>query len=292
MTRVLVVGGDGTVGRALVSALVARGDAVISTTRRGPFGGPGNRMVLDLSDPAALDAGLPAVDVAVICAAVARYSDCRENPTLARRVNVTMPERITSAMAACGGRTILLSTSAVFDCLVPHRAVGSSRAPSSAYGRMKAEAEVTVLAHAPYAAVLRLTKLVSPGMTLLIGWMRALERKETVCAFSDLTISPLGVEETIAAILAIIDDDSAGIYQISGARDINYAEIARYLARRLGVDESLVHSELAVDNGIPAGEVTRFTSMRTDRLSALTGFTPPQPEDVLDRLLVAYRACP
>jgi hypothetical protein len=38
----------------------------------------------------------------------------------------------------------------------------------------------------------------------------------------------------------------------------------------------------AVDNGIPESDVTPFTSLETGRLTALTGFQPPQPVAVID----------
>jgi hypothetical protein len=38
----------------------------------------------------------------------------------------------------------------------------------------------------------------------------------------------------------------------------------------------------AVDNGIPESDVRPFTSLETSRLSALTGFQPPQPDAVID----------
>src|SRR5689334_1013461 len=89
--RVLVVGADGEIGRALAVHLAAAGAAVIGTTRRAGAAAQHGRMFLDLAaDPAGWPA-FPAADAAVICAAVARVADCERDPDAARRVNVDGP---------------------------------------------------------------------------------------------------------------------------------------------------------------------------------------------------------
>jgi dTDP-4-dehydrorhamnose reductase len=270
---VLIVGADGAIGGALEVALLARGDEVTGTSRRPDT----DRLHLDLADVTTL--AVPPADVTVICAAMARYADCRAEPDLARRVNVDAPAEIARQVAAQDGHTLLLSTSAIFSGAAPRMPADAPTNPSSAYGRFKADAEEAVLAYAPKASVLRLTKVVGPDMPLLRGWISDLSQDKPVEAFADLTISPLKLEHVIAALLAVIDDQGGGIYQVSGADDISYADIARHLA---GPRPELVRPVNAADRGIPAPEIPRFTTLDTGRLAALTGFVPPKAFDVLD----------
>jgi dTDP-4-dehydrorhamnose reductase len=283
MTTALVVGADGTIGHALAAALEARGDEVVRTTRRTGAATDSKSLHFDLADPDSV-AALPPADVTVICAAMARYADCREQPELAALINVETPARIAGLQTGRGGHVILLSTSAVFDCLTPHMRADAPTNPTSAYGRFKAEAEGRVLAFAPNASVLRLTKVLTPDMPLIRGWIERLKNGERVEAFADLTISPLTVGHVVEALLAVIDDRAGGIYQASGAGDISYADVARYLADRLGADAALVVKTSAASAGIPDNEIARFTSLETERLSRLSEFAPPREREIFGSL--------
>lgn len=282
MVRVLIIGADGTLGQALAAALEARGDTVIRTSRRADAPeGPG-WLHLDLADPASVGQPLPDIDVAVICAAMARYADCRETPELARQINVTAPAALTARVAAAGGRPVLLSTSAVFDCIAPRMPANAPVTPTSDYGRLKAEAEAAVLAHAPAGTVLRLTKVLTPDMPLIAGWIAALQAGQPVEAFADVTIAPLSPAQVVAALLAVIDDPAGpAIRQISGPDDISYARIAGHLAHRLGADPALVRRVSARDRGIPEDQIARFTSLAVT--PDLAGIAVPA-RDLIDRI--------
>jgi len=279
--KAMVVGVDGGIGEALACALVQRGDGVVGTTRRRK-GVTESVRYLDLNDPGSADANWPAADVAFFCAAVARFAECRAQPEMARRVNVTMPQAIAARLVGQGTRVVYLSTSAVFDCLAPRMKADRPRAATSAYGRLKGEGEMALLALGQSVSVLRLTKVLTPGGRLFAAWIGALANGGTIRAFSDLRFSPLALEDVVQALLTIADHKEGGIFQVSGASDIAYADAALYFARRLGVPDRFVDVCSAVDHGIPAEEITAYTSLDTDRLSALCGFVPPDPWRIVD----------
>jgi dTDP-4-dehydrorhamnose reductase len=282
MPSVLIVGIDSLIGASFAEALVALGTAVIGTTRRAQSSGLGARMVLDLAAVDAAHVQLPSVDVAVLCAAMARFADCREHPEVARRVNVSVPAVLAARLVRAGARVILLSTSAVFDCRSPRVPANRSASPKTAYGALKAEAEAAILALGTQASVLRLTKVITPRMPLFVSWIDALSRGEVIEAFADLTLSPITMFDVLTGLLAILADQGGGIYQLSGAEDVSYAEAARYLADKAGVGADRVKAVRAIDRGIPENEVTRYTSLDTSRLSSLTGWRPPAAIHVLD----------
>jgi dTDP-4-dehydrorhamnose reductase len=281
--RVIVIGTDGLIGSALAGALRARGDAVVGTTRREKGTGP-NELFLDLADPRESGAALPEAEVCFLCAAITNIADCRARPDLARMTDVLTPAKIAARLAGAGVRTILLSTSAVLDCKEPGMSAERPRAPASLYGQFKAEAEEAILKHGELGAVVRLTKVLTPDMRLMGDWIATLRAGREIAAIRDLTIAPLTMRHVVGALIAIADARAGGIWQISGASDIAYDGIARYLAIRLGLSASLVLSITAAEKGLPAEDVTAYTSLDCARLRAAAGFVPPEPETVIDEV--------
>lgn len=282
--RALIVGVDSRIGGALALALRARGDSVIGTSRRVEKGGERGDVILDLGNPAGSAVPLPPAEIAYFCAAMARFDDCRGNPALAEQINVAVPVALARRLAGQGSRVVLLSTSAVFDCSEPFMSADRPRAPRSVYGRLKATAETAFLAMGRCATVLRLTKVLTPEMALIRDWIGSLARGAPVRAFNDLRISPLALGHVLSALLAIASDREGGIFQISGSGDVSYAEVARHLTRRLGISEMLVESCAAIASGIPAEEVTAFTSLDVTRMERLCGFRPPDPGEVIEEV--------
>ncbi|MGO9719801.1 MAG: sugar nucleotide-binding protein [Methylocella sp.] len=281
--RAIVIGTDGLIGSALAKALRARGDSVVGTTRRDKGAAP-NDLFLDLADPSESGALLPEADVCFLCAAMTNFADCRARPDLARMTDVLTPAKIAARLAGTGVRTILLSTSAVLDCKEPGMSAERARAPASLYGRFKAEAEEAVLKHGELGAVVRLTKVLTPDMRLMGDWIATLRAGREIAAIRDLRIAPLTLRHVVSALVAVADAGAGGIWQISGASDIAYDGVARYLATRLGLSTSLVRSITAAERGLPAEDVTAYTSLDCARLRAAAGFVPPEPEAVIDEV--------
>ena len=278
--RVSVIGADGAIGSALALALRMGNHEVVGTTRRPNHANLPEKMLLDLS--LEMPASLPQADIAVICAAMSRFAECREQPALAHRVNVEGPMQIAERQLSQGGRVLLLSTSAVFDCRKPLRKADDARSPRSVYGRLKAEAEAGLAKMGQGTAVLRLTKVLHPETGILRDWIAALAAGQTVTAFNDHGLCPLPLDTVIAAIVSVIESGEDGIFQVSGADDISYVDAACHLAKRLGVDARRVVSVPAATAGLASDEITPYTSLDSGRLNTMTGFMPPRAIDVID----------
>ena len=290
MLRVLIIGIDSVIGQALGEALTARGDTVFGTTRRPAGARHADRVPLDLATSEAANAALPAADIAVFCAAKARFAECRTDPEIARRVNVDNTVALARRLIEEGSRVLLLSTSAIFDGSRPRRQAEEPTGAASLYGKLKAEAEAGFLKLGNAASVLRLTKLVTPQVPLFADWIATLAAGRSIRAFADLRFCPVPLDHVVTALLAAIDDRGGGIYQVSGSDDIAYADAARHLALRLGAVADLVETARAADHDIPPEEILAHTSLDTSRLSALTGFRPPSPFAVLDSVFALVRA--
>lgn len=279
--RTIVIGADGVVGSSIANMLSQRGDEVWGTTRRPALVSP-RRPFLDLAADNFDDLVLPDADMVFICAAVVTFAECRLNPAFAHRVNVKNTAQLARRFIAAGARVVTLSSSAVFDFSIPKVPADQPRRPISKYGEIVAEAELAVLSLGPAASVLRLTKLLTPKLRTFSTWIEKLAREEAITAFSDIHIAPMTVDDALVGVRAILDDRSGGIYQVSGAEDVSYYDVALEFADRLGVSRRLVVEGSAVASGIPSEEVPLYASLDTARVTALTGWQPPSAEKVIE----------
>jgi dTDP-4-dehydrorhamnose reductase len=281
---ILVVGGDSLVGGALAAYLRARGDRVVETSRRAERIASG-ALRLDLAgDPASWPA-LPQLKGAALCAAVARLQDCEQDPAGSRRINVEGIAALAHRLIAAGVPTVFLSTDKVYDGLRPQRRREEPACPTTEYGRQKAAAEAAMPAQ---AAVLRLSKVVSPTLELFRGWRRELAAGRPITPFSDLMLAPVPVELVAQVIARLMDERRSGLYHLTGARDVTYVEAARALSATLGSDPALVQPRTS--NVGPAPVPYTALDMSVER--TLWQLAPPEPDAVLRQLAAALASQP
>jgi len=276
----LVVGADGQIGRALLAELAAGGDHVIGTSRRDPPQ-PG-RIYLNLAaEPA--EWKLPAsVATAYLCAAVTSQQACRQDPSGSRRVNVERTVELARMLIAEGALVVFLSTNLVYDGSVAFRRAEDPPCPLTEYGRQKAEVERQLLAYGDRAAVVRLTKVFSQPTALLAGWRAALEKGDTIRPFSDMVMAPVPLPFVVRALAQIGRVRRSRMFQISGNRDVTYAEAARYLAGRLGVDPKLVQPVQSIHASSTLDPLPAHTTLDTSRLRAELRLEPPDVWQAID----------
>jgi dTDP-4-dehydrorhamnose reductase len=283
----LLIGGDSEIATATKVHLRQQGAAVAATTRRREQV-RADRPFLDLAQP--LDDWQPPTGTRAACifAAVARIPDCANDPEGSAFINVTQTVALTELLAARDIPVLFLSTDKVFDGSRPCVRPDAKRSPVSEYGRQKAAAETALQAMAAQGApvtILRFAKIVSPGMKLLREWKAALAAGSPVRAFADLVTAPTPVALAAAAVAALLGEAAGGIYQLSGPRDVTYAEIAERLARRVGAAPELVQPRSAYDAGMPPGSTPRHTTLDSSAVCALLRTRVPDPWMVIDAVI-------
>lgn len=283
----LLVGGDSEIGDATRRRMAAAGLSVLSTTRRDDRLGPG-RVRLDLLEPPqrwSLPAGIRS---AAIFAAVARIAACHDDPEGSALVNVDRTLALAERLVEAGSHVLHLSTNQVFDGTRPALPADAALSPVSAYGRQKARTETALLARiaegAPIA-ILRLAKVVSPGMALLRQWREELAAGRPVRAFSDMTMAPVPVDLVARAIAMLMEDRATGIFQLAGPKDVAYSAVAGYIADRVGADPSLVTVTTAAEAGMPPGSTPRYTTLDASLMAERYGLAVPPPFEVIDQAL-------
>ena len=289
--KLLIVGGDSEIAGAATAYLRERGHEVLATTRRQDRVA-GDRPHLDLSRAVDDWPIPPGIDAACLCAAIARLGDCANDPQGSARVNVTGIATLSGRLLARGISVLFLSTDKVFDGTRPHVPAETLPCPVSEYGRQKAAAEATFVAHirqgAP-AAILRLAKIVSPGMGLLRSWIASLSAGQPIRAFHDMHMAPTPVALVAEAIERLLAAPSAGIFQLTGPRDIAYSEVALHLAQKLGADPVLIEKVSAYSAGLPLGSTAPHTTLDSSALRQRFGIAVPDATSVIDELFETCR---
>jgi dTDP-4-dehydrorhamnose reductase len=287
----LIVGGDSEIGAAAYRAMKAQGLSVAATTRRGDHVAP-DRPFLDLAAPLDSWAPPPGTQAVCLCAAIARLTACADDPEGSAHINVVQTLALAEKLLARGIAVLFLSTNQVFDGRTPHERAEAPHAPVSEYGRQKARAEAALLRQkesgAP-VAVLRLAKVVSDTMPLIGGWIKDLTAARPIRVFNDLALAPTPTDLVCTAIAALLQDRARGIFQLTGPRDVTYADIGRFLAAYLDVDAKLVTEASAREAGLPEGATPPNTTLDSSLLRVLYGLDVPDVWDVVERVATHTR---
>lgn len=287
----LIVGGDSEIGAAAYRAMKAQGLNVAATTRRRDRVAP-ERPFLDLAAPLDDWAPPPGTQAVCLCAAIARFAACADDPQGSGHINVVQTLALAEICLARGIAVLFLSTNQVFDGRTPHERAEAAHSPVSEYGRQKARAETALLRQmesgAP-VAILRLAKVVSDTMPLIGGWIKDLTAAKPIRVFNDLMLAPTPTDQVCTAIAALLQDRTRGIFQLTGPRDVSYADIGGFLAAYLDADPKLVNPTSAREAGLPEGATPLHTTLDSSRMRVHYGLEVPEVWDVVERVVANTR---
>ena len=279
----LVIGGDGTLGQAMVAKVNSDAPPVWHTSRRGQ--NPGQHgFQLDLSDPSC-QWQLPQQQFssAVFAAGVTSIQDCEARPVETRHINVLQPLALAQKLLDQGAFVVCLSSSTVFDGASAFAKTTDATRPLCEYGRQKQELENRVLALGDCVAVIRLSKVIASNNSLLLGWRRDLLSGKAIRPYSDTAVAPVSMAFTVAVVRHVARTRSSGLHHVSAAGDLSYADLANHMAAALQVPTGLV-CPASVGYGA-SGFFPRYAALDCSGLSKL-GFSPPRASDAVDQFLL------
>lgn len=280
----LIVGANSEIGTSTARLIRARGQNVLATTRRMTSA---DEIQFDFRSSLKTLALPVGVKSACIFVAVARLAACEGDPAGSALVNVKQTIALIDHLVSRGIYTLFLSSNQVFSGDRPHVPADAPVSPISEYGRQKAEAESLLQARMAGGApigVLRLAKVVSPGMPLLTTWTRDLSAGRAIHAFSDMTLAPTPIDIVATTIVRMMEDQSPVIAQLTGPQDVAYADVGRFLANKIGADPRLVVPVSALEGGMPPGSAPRNTTLDSSYVATRYGLTVPDAFDVLGKL--------
>jgi len=239
VTRWLVTGAGGMLGRDLVAALADRGEPVSGMDRAS----------LDVTDGAAVADAIASArpDVVVNCAAWTAVDDAEASEEQALAVNAGGAAVLAAACARSGGsgtRLVQVSTDYVFagDAGRPY-AEDDVPAPRTAYGRTKLAGERAVLSRLPGSGyVVRTAWLYGAhGPNFVKTMIRLSDQRPTVDVVDDQRGQPTWTADVARQIIALIDSAARpGIYHATSGGQTTWYGLAREIFDLLGADPSRV----------------------------------------------------
>ncbi len=204
-----------------------------------------DRAAADLSDPSACaDAIRMRRPGAVINAAAYTAVDAaEEHEAGATVINGAAPGAMARECAALGIPFVHISTDYVFDGsgATPWRP-GDATGPLGAYGRSKLAGEQAVAEAGGTWAVLRTSWVVSAhGNNFVKTMLRLGAEREALNVVADQIGGPTPARDIAAACLRMVktlaaEPDKRGIYHFAGTPDMSWADFARAIMARAGLD--------------------------------------------------------
>lgn len=243
--KILVIGGSGLVGGALVRAW-RRLEAEVSATAFQSSADPGLRR-LDIREPAAVERLIQELRPRIVAlpAANPHVDYCERHPEETREVNVAGVLNAVRASRELGAKAVFFSSDYVFDGGRGNYEETDARSPINEYGRQKAEAEELVLAADPGNLVIR-----TAGA---YGWQREPKnfvlqvRRQLMAGLpmrvaADVRYNPTYVENLAEVTAQLCQRGLAGVFHVVGGERLLRLEFARLAARAFGLDEALIEA--------------------------------------------------
>jgi dTDP-4-dehydrorhamnose reductase len=239
--QVLLTGASGLLGAYLLRELHGNSDPV--TAWSGSYHGtlfaiPVKPVDLSSSDQVVqrLDEAKP--DCILHTAALARISDCEQNPQRARQVNADGTALLAEQAGKRGIRLLCVSTDLVFDGEhAPYRETDEPR-PLSVYAQTKREAELAVLGK-PNTVVVRVSLLFGPSLngrpSFFDQQLAALRCGRPLTLFRDEWRTPLAIDTAARALLAIARSNITGLLHLGGPERMSRLEMGLRLANFSGL---------------------------------------------------------
>ena len=242
--RILVFGHSGQVATEL---RILSGDDLDITSL--------GRTDADLTDPAACGAAVLShgADAVINAAAYTAVDRAEEDEATAHAVNADAPAAMAQACAQLGIPFVTVSTDYVFSGKgdVPWRP-DDATGPVGAYGRTKLDGEQAVATAGGTWAILRTSWVVSAhGNNFVKTMLRLGAERDALTVVDDQIGGPTGAAEIAKACVTIAQalktaPELSGIYHFAGAPDTSWANFARAIFDKSGID--------CIVTGIPSSE--------------------------------------
>ena len=232
--KILLIGGDGFIGRNLLGVLKKTGFEVQSTNQSDCSQGE-IKFCLGTDSPSKLS--LESLDFLVLCAAKTSSSYIEENKDQSWKINVEAVCDLVSRVKSERTKILFLSSDSVFNINQRERNEFSKPFPSSTYGRHKQTVERFLLdAYCDQTIIIRLTKVLakySPICKPLFS-----HNKDQFKDFryrKNYFFSPITLKYCLINIMRIIELSRVGVFHLSSEKMFSSYKLFHDLATDLNI---------------------------------------------------------
>jgi dTDP-4-dehydrorhamnose reductase len=269
---VLITGATGTLGKAFARLCERRGISYRLLTRQE----------MDITDAASVKSALAEFEPwAIINAAgYVRVDEAESEPQRCHSENASGPAILAAACARLEIRLLTFSSDLVFDGRKCKPYVESDEcAPLNVYGRSKLAAEQLVLNELPSALVVRTSAFFGPWdeYNFITVCLRTLSSGEDFFAADDALISPTYVPDLVHTSLDLLIDGEHGIWHLANDGAMTWAQLARTVAERAGLDPARISASSTLELNLTAPRPL-YTVLSSERAALM-----PSLENALDR---------
>ena len=183
-------------------------------------------------------------DWLINCAALANLEKCEADPEQARILNTDFPGDLAAACAKRDIPFVHLSTDAVFDGTKEGAYTEDDEpSPPGVYSQTKLDGERAVQQVNPQAIIARVNFFgwsLGAKRSLPEFFVNNLSEGKKVNGFTDVTFCPMWVNHLAQMLIAMLEKDLHGLYHVVGAQPMNKYQFGVAVARKFGLDESLI----------------------------------------------------
>jgi dTDP-4-dehydrorhamnose reductase len=288
--RLLLLGGNGQVGRELRRSLAPLGELVVATRDGGDADA-----VADFDTPESLAALIARIapDVVVNAAAYTAVDKAETDAAAAFRINADAVAAIARACAASGALLVHYSTDYVFDggATQPYRE-DHATAPLGVYGESKLAGEQAIRASGARHAILRTAWVyASHGKNFLLTMQRLAGEREELRVVADQVGAPTPAAWIADATAALIQQgvEPSGTWHLTAGGETSWHGFAEAIIDDAHVRGLIGRKPRVV--GIPTSDYPTparrptYSVLDTTRLQRDFGILPPDWREGLQRTL-------
>ncbi|MFH2096364.1 MAG: SDR family oxidoreductase [Bacteroidota bacterium] len=287
MTRILITGSNGLLGRKLVNILSGMPEIELTATSRSENKNKETSAYrferMDITNimhvKTILEKANP--DIIIHTAAESRPDFCEENPVKCWSANVDAVKTLLDSAGLVKAHFIHLSTDFVFDGFHGPYNEEALPSPVSLYGNSKQESENLVMKYQYGWTIIRtiLVYGVLPVMArsnIIIRTIENLKQGQEIKAVDDQYRMPTLAEDLADACIAAALKKATGIYHISGNDMMSIYELCSKTAKFFGFDSKLIRP------------VPTISLNEKARRPARTGFIIQKAQKELDYMPVSF----
>ncbi len=190
------------------------------------------------------------------CAAVANLEKCEEDPIQARLLNTDLPGELAAACAKRNIPFVHLSTDSVFDGTKEGMYTEEDKPnPQGVYSRTKLDGERAVGQVNLQAIIARVNFFgwsLGAKRSLPEFFINNLSEGRNVNGFTDVIFCPMWVNHLAQTLIAMLEKDLHGLYHVVGAQPMNKYQFGVEVARKFGLNESLIEPQSVERSGLTA----------------------------------------